>query len=262
MNETSSPGKPRLLREPLVRGLMLSLGLHLAVLAFVHPMPGSGMDHTLVINARLELEPTPEPLPSPTAPAPEENTKPALVQEDRPPPVDQPEPLPTPLSQSQPAPIQIPESPPSVSRQATAQDDGRTADMAPPPVQPALPSPATATSTNTSAPPTTKPAIPSPAGTTWYLARQVDRHPRAIGNIAPKYPELARQRGQEGTLKLRVKIDDLGRVREVEVVEAQPPEVFDEAALEAFREARFHPAMKDGRPVRYEAYMRVEFKLE
>jgi protein TonB len=98
--------------------------------------------------------------------------------------------------------------------------------------------------------------------TTWYLARQVDRHPRAIGNITPKYPELARQRNQEGTLKLRVKIDDLGRVREVEVVEAQPPEVFDEAALEAFRAARFHPAMKDGRPVRYEAYMRVEFKLE
>jgi protein TonB len=105
-------------------------------------------------------------------------------------------------------------------------------------------------------------AIPSPIDTTWYLARQVDSQPSAIGKISPKYPELARQQGLEGSLKLMVKIDDLGRVREVEVVEATPPGVFDETALEAFRDARFRPAMKEGRPVRIEAYMRVEFRLE
>jgi len=94
------------------------------------------------------------------------------------------------------------------------------------------------------------------------VARQVDQHPRAIGEITPEYPEAARLRGQEGSLKLMLKIDDLGRVREVEVVEATHPGVFDAAALQAFRAGRFHPALKDGRPVRYQATIRVEFKLE
>jgi protein TonB len=97
--------------------------------------------------------------------------------------------------------------------------------------------------------------------TTWYLARQVDVHARSLGSIVPDYPDEARRRNQEGTLKLMVKIDDLGRVRDVEVVEADLPGVFDEAALEAFRNARFQPAMKDGRPVRYQAYIRVTFRL-
>jgi len=82
-----------------------------------------------------------------------------------------------------------------------------------------------------------------------------------MDSIVPNYPDQARRRNQEGSLKLRVKIDDLGRVRDVEVVEADLPGVFDEAALDAFRNARFHPAMKDGRPVRYQAYIRVVFKL-
>jgi len=82
-----------------------------------------------------------------------------------------------------------------------------------------------------------------------------------MDSIVPDYPDQARRRNQEGSLKLRVKIDDLGRVRDVEVVEADLPGVFDEAALEAFRNARFQPAMKDGRPVRYQAYIRVVFKL-
>jgi periplasmic protein TonB len=106
------------------------------------------------------------------------------------------------------------------------------------------------------------PSLPIGIDNTWYLAKHVDRHPKAIGRIAPIYPEHAKRRDIEGTLKLMLKIDELGRVQAAEVVEAIPPGVFDEAALAAFREARFQPALKDGRAVRYQAYMRVEFKLE
>jgi len=106
------------------------------------------------------------------------------------------------------------------------------------------------------------PSLPVGIDTHWYLARQVDIHPKAIGSIDPAYPEEARQRNIEGTLKLMLKIDDLGQVQSVEVVEATPPGVFDDAAIAAFRAARFQPALKDGRPVRYQAYMRVDFKLK
>lgn len=97
---------------------------------------------------------------------------------------------------------------------------------------------------------------------TWYRARQVDTPARSIGNITPVYPEEARRRNKDGTLKLMLKIDDLGRVRDAEVVEAEPPGIFEESALEAFRAAHFQPAMKDGRPVRYQAYIRVRFRLK
>jgi protein TonB len=110
--------------------------------------------------------------------------------------------------------------------------------------------------------PSPLPSLPLGIDSTWYLARQVDIHPRAIGRIEPVYPEEARRGNLEGSLKLMVKIDGLGRVISAEVVEARPSGVFDRAALDAFREARFHPAMKDGRPVRYQAFIRVDFKLE
>ena len=106
------------------------------------------------------------------------------------------------------------------------------------------------------------PALPLGVDDTWYQARQVDVQTRVIGRIAPAYPDAARRRSQEGTLRAMLKIDDLGRVQSVEVVEAQPPGVFEEAALEALRQARFRPAMKDGRPVRFQATLRVDFKLE
>ncbi len=113
--------------------------------------------------------------------------------------------------------------------------------------------------------PTSAPALPTaPLGvdTTWYQVRQVDSQPRALTRVEPRYPEQARRRNLEGTLKLMLKIDDLGRVQSAEVVEADPPGVFEETAQEAFRKIRFQPAMKDGRPVRIQAYYRIDFKLE
>lgn len=248
-------------RQPLVQSLVLSASIHLALLALVQPWRGADAPQTLVLNARLQpATATAPPPPAPpeqaetpaTAAGPALDTRPA----ETPPPqrevlsLAKPAPIQTPAPPwTPPAPAPTPELPasaPPTPNQAAGQDTS-AADLAQP-----LPAP------------TPKPALSfsSPVDTTWYLARQVDRLPQAIGSISPKYPDLARQRGQEGSLKLMVKIDELGRVRDVEVVEANPTGVFDEAALEAFRNARFEPAMKDGRPVRYQAYIRVEFKLE
>ncbi len=239
-----------LMREPIMRGLLLSVCLHLAVLALLQPAPGSGKPMTIVINARLE---TPAPgaeaeIPSPTdatqtAPTPiEEAQQPAL------------------LASSQPSPATLHAS----ASPATVTEAKNPAAI----ISANSPSPVSQPSVGTispSAAPTsasTLPSLPLGIDTTWYLARQVDTQPRAMGRIEPAYPEEARKRNLEGTLKLMLKIDDLGRVQSAEVVEANPSGVFDEAALGAFRKARFQPAMKDGRPVRYQAYIRVDFNLE
>lgn len=245
-------------RHPLAPGMALSLCLHLAVLAFVQPQPVVDDPQVLVINARLQ----PPPQTATESPPPEEANKPASPGPIPHEPVELPEPPAQPLTVPKPAPIQAepPQAPPVQTLAQKTEIQTEAVEASPAPVHSA---PAAETDKRPAQRPAESPlALPSPIDTTWYLARQVDRHPKAVGSISPQYPEPARRRNQEGTLKLLVKIDDLGRVRDVEVVEAQLPGVFDEAAMAAFRDARFQPAMKDGRPVRYQAYMRVEFKLE
>lgn len=255
------PAWSELPRQPLVQSLVLSASIHLALLAFVQPWRGTDGPQTLVINARLQPSTTTEP-PPPAEPVQAETpTKPVVTPVATRPP-DTPPPQREALNVPKPAPIQMPAPP--LTPPAQAQTPEIAASAPDTPVKVAVQDTTAANLAKPLPAPTPRPAlsIPSPVDTTWYLARHVDSHPKAIGSITPKYPDLARQRGQEGSLKLMVKIDDLGQVRDVEVVEASPPGVFDEAALEAFRNARFQPAMKEGQPVRYEAYMRVEFKLE
>lgn len=96
----------------------------------------------------------------------------------------------------------------------------------------------------------------------WYPIREVDVPPKAMDVPEPVYPVAARRQGLEGWVRLRLKIDEQGRVSDAEVAESQPEGVFDEAAVEAFRQARFEPARRQGMPVRFEGVFRVNFKLE
>ncbi len=236
------------LREPIAQGLLVSLALHLAIAVLFQPAPGSSVRHTSVINARLQLASSPvEPAPAQPAVATA-----AVAAQSQP-----PEALLTATTPS-PAPVKenvvAPNVPPTLPVASTA-TAAVVRDVAPAAAQSAAPSRAGAQATGL-------PSLPLGIDTTWYSARQVDVHPKAIGLIEPAYPEEAKQREIEGTLRVMLKIDDLGRVQSAEVVEATPPGVFDEAALAAVRAARFQPAMKDGRPVRYQGYLRMGFKLK
>lgn len=246
------------LDEPITSALLLSLSLHLALLAVVQPASGGGGTGPLVIQARLQGE-TAEALPALPDVPPEMEPVPSAPIESAPqtatPPASTPETL---LTSSVPSP-----APPLPLPPVEAHPDSSTPPAPPLPAVPAIAVATGQTGAPVASPQTTGDGASLGVGldTTWYLARQVDTHARAVDSVVPDYPHEARRRNLEGTLKLMVKIDDLGRVRDVEVVEADLPGVFDEAAMEAFRQARFHPAMKDGRPVRYQAYIRVIFKL-
>lgn len=103
--------------------------------------------------------------------------------------------------------------------------------------------------------------IPLVEDPTYYTARQVDVHPAALEPVNPAFPDAAAQGGVQGFVTLRLLIDDAGRVREMSVVEAQPPDTFEAAALDAFRNARFAPALRNGRPVKSDVLIRVSFEL-
>lgn len=101
--------------------------------------------------------------------------------------------------------------------------------------------------------------IDSAVDLTYYTARELDVQPRALQDIQPTYPPEADRLRQSGTVRLELKIEADGRVSDVSVVGADPPDVFDESARVAFAAARFSPAQKNGRPVRTRMLVEVSY---
>jgi protein TonB len=78
----------------------------------------------------------------------------------------------------------------------------------------------------------------------------------------PRYPELARKAGVQGTVVLLIVIDQDGRVGEIEVLRSPDPRFgFDLAAIEAVKQWRYQPALLAGRPVAVQASVTIEFTI-
>jgi protein TonB len=110
----------------------------------------------------------------------------------------------------------------------------------------------------TAQPATRSPPEPALAPAPDYLlGARLDPGPRPLGSIEPEYPESANL--QEGKVVLRLLISDTGVVDEAAVVRAEPKGLFENAALDAFRVARFSPGMVLGTPVKSQITVEVEF---
>jgi protein TonB len=85
--------------------------------------------------------------------------------------------------------------------------------------------------------------------------------PRFIQRVMPKYPELARRRGREGLVVLRLVIGPGGDLRDAQVVEGGG-HGFDEAALAAVRASVYAPATREGRGMECAALLPIRFALK
>jgi protein TonB len=93
-----------------------------------------------------------------------------------------------------------------------------------------------------------------------YGWNQVNTPPVLLLEFEPEYSEQARQSKFQGTVLLRVVIDEKGFPREIGVT--RPLGLgLDEKAMAAVRRWRFKPATKDGKPVAMEAVVEVNFRL-
>lgn len=90
----------------------------------------------------------------------------------------------------------------------------------------------------------------------------VDMAPEPLSRQAAPYPARARQRGIEGYVHMSLLVTHEGRVEHVEVVESQPPGVFDQAALQAIRQWRFAPATYEGAAVTVRVDQTLRFELQ
>ncbi|HVF18261.1 MAG TPA: energy transducer TonB, partial [Steroidobacteraceae bacterium] len=82
---------------------------------------------------------------------------------------------------------------------------------------------------------------------------------KRIKMTAPQYPESARKRGIEGWVELAFTVMPNGSVDEVEVRNASPADVFDDAAIRAVRQWRFEPVVRNGEKVQQRAMIRLKF---
>ncbi|MDP6779480.1 MAG: TonB family protein [Candidatus Latescibacteria bacterium] len=88
---------------------------------------------------------------------------------------------------------------------------------------------------------------------------QVEVKPRIVSTVAPRYPELARKVGLEGSAFVRILIGSDGRVRKAVLVKGD--EIFSRAATEALLQWVFEPAIQNLTPVAVWAVLPVEFNL-
>jgi len=93
-------------------------------------------------------------------------------------------------------------------------------------------------------------------------ARVLKPRPLAPIDAQAVYPLGSRLRGEEGAVRLSVRVDARGRVEHLEVVESSGFAALDRAAEKAVRYTRFVPATAGGRPVPDDLTITIRFRLD
>lgn len=80
--------------------------------------------------------------------------------------------------------------------------------------------------------------------------------------VEPIYPQLALNRGLEGWVKVGLQITPQGTVKDAEVLEAEPPHVFNRAVMRAVMRWKFKPKIENGVPVENYVTQVIQFNME
>jgi TonB family protein len=103
----------------------------------------------------------------------------------------------------------------------------------------------------------TTPKAQAPAINAAALASQL----KQTRSAAPEYPPNALAHQVAGSVLLTYTVDTSGVPRDVHVIEATPPEVFDTAAVTAVRRWRYAPVVVNGTAIEVPVRTRVRFEL-
>lgn len=78
----------------------------------------------------------------------------------------------------------------------------------------------------------------------------------------PRYPPQAKRQREQGEVRLRVELDENGRIDRVTIVSSSGSPRLDEAARTAIESWRCRPAQREGHPVRAVAMQSLAFVLD
>ncbi len=163
------------------------------------------------------------------------------------------DPSPTPMPWSEPPPPrleQLPEDPPVDPRPPRPEPVETEVEEVPEPI-PVEPDP--------------QPADPQPEGESAPEGEAPDlggdSEPVLEDAPPPKYPRLARVRGWEGVVEVRITVAADGRVTDVQIETSSGHTLLDDSALEAVRQWRFKPGLVEGIAAERVVLHRVHFTL-
>jgi protein TonB len=95
-----------------------------------------------------------------------------------------------------------------------------------------------------------------------YSTDVVEERPERVGGPAPRYPEILRQAGIDGQVRVECVVDTAGHAElgSVRVVSSTNP-LFDAAAREAVAASLFRPGRLGGRAVRVRVLVPLSFQV-
>ena len=83
---------------------------------------------------------------------------------------------------------------------------------------------------------------------------------KKVRYVAPIYPSIAEQLGRSGIVELQFTVQADGSVADIDVTRAEPAGMFESAAIEAVRQWRYEPVVRNGHPVAQRVTLHVTFK--
>lgn len=90
---------------------------------------------------------------------------------------------------------------------------------------------------------------------------KVEVKPQPVSMPTPRYPELARQAGIEGTTVVQMLVDIDGSVRDVKIIKSSGNQMLDQAAVAAAMQSKFTPAKQRDKFVRVWVSRPIRFQL-
>lgn len=105
------------------------------------------------------------------------------------------------------------------------------------------------------------PPPPPPGGGDSGIFLAFDEPPTLIYFDPPAYPDLAREAGIEGTVRIKVLVGEDGKVISVSLISSDVTGAMEKAALNAAKRCRFSPAKQRTRPVKAHVMIPFHFRL-
>ncbi len=81
-----------------------------------------------------------------------------------------------------------------------------------------------------------------------------------IFRTPPEFPMSALRRGKDGLVQMQFTVDEMGFVRDPEVIKSEGGKAFEKSALKTLQDWRFAPKFEDGKPVA--AVTKVQFDYQ
>jgi TonB family protein len=123
------------------------------------------------------------------------------------------------------------------------------------------PHPVLAATSPDPAPPKPAPAKPAASGEKAVKPAATEPDPKLIHKVDPQFPEEAKKKGKMGKVVAEILIGKTGSVDNVKILKSDD-KVFEQPAIDALRQWKYEPQLKDGKPVSRVYTITVSFKLQ